>query len=306
MATDFIDSPLHKKGKALWRETLNVKNLINDYRENLGIEVGEYFSNQKEIYIYECVKTKYRFYYPYDVDGDKKFYEKLEKFDWYYMPWKWEHEITKKNLKGGEKILEVGCGGLGFVKQLQNEGYDITGLEMNEQSVFNGKQFSLKILNETIQEHSKNNLNRYDLVCSYQVLEHISDVNSFIQAQLNCLKIGGKLVISVPNNNSFIKLTKGGLLNFPPHHMGMWNIKSLKSLISIFDIKLDKIFYEPLQKYHLNWYVESTIEKRINNYLVTRILFRKFNIKSKYISLVKRMRTKIRGHSILVIYTKIE
>lgn len=304
MAINIIESPLYKQGKTLLIETINVKDLIVDYRKNLGIEVGGYFSNIKEIYIYECIKTKYRFYYPYNVNGDSEFYMKLEKFDWYYMPWKWEHEITSKLLKGGEKILEVGCGGLGFVKQLHNDGYDITGLELNDKSVDNAKKLSLKVLKETIQIHSENNINEYDIICSYQVLEHISDVSSFIQAQIACLKIGGKLIISVPNNNSFIKLSKGGLLNFPPHHMGIWNKKSLKSLSTIFNLRLDEISYEPLQNYHLNWYVDSTIEKRFNNYFFLRILFKNIHFKIRYKSLIKRMKSKIKGHSILVVYTK--
>ena len=221
------------------------------------------------------------------------------------MPWKWEHDVTKKLLSGCEKVLEVGSGGLGFVENLYKSGFDITGLELNSQSIIKAHEKGLNVLNETVQDHAKKCFGKYDLVCSYQVLEHITEANSFIKAQVDCLKKGGKLIISVPNNDSFIKLTKGGLLNFPPHHMGLWNKKSLMSLVNLFDLKVDKILYEPLQEYHLDWFVNSTINGKIYKNRIMRIIFEKLKLRKIYSDLIKKIKTKIHGHTIMVIYTKV-
>lgn len=302
---DCIQSTLDLKSKAFLKEIILVDKLVVGYQNQFNLNVQKYFNGIKEIKIYECESTKYRFFYPYEIDGDGCFYESLQKFDWYYMPWKWEHEITKNLLHGHEKVLEVGSGGLGFVENLSQAGFNITGLELNKESVEKAKKNNLKVLNQTVQVHSINDYEKYDVVCSYQVLEHISEVNSFIKAQIDCLKKGGKLVISVPNNNSFIKYSKGGLLNFPPHHMGLWNKRSLTSLVNLFNLKVDKVIFEPLQDYHYDWYVASVFQNIVNKNKFVKFIFDRYSFKMIFRFLIKKIQKKINGHTIMVIYTKI-
>ena len=47
---------------------------------------------------------------PPTLRGQSTFYEALQRYPWYYVPWKWEHEIAKSYLKDGDQVLEVGCG----------------------------------------------------------------------------------------------------------------------------------------------------------------------------------------------------
>jgi SAM-dependent methyltransferase len=302
---EFIDSTLTKNSKARLIETIPVNQLIKGYKKELKIDVSRFFKDIPEIGIYECEKTKYRFYYPFNIEGDSSFYQELQQYDWYYMPWKWEHETIKNILSINEKILEVGSGGLGFVERMQQSGFNITGLELNRDSIVKGEKLNLNVLNETIQEHSTKHFEEYNVVCSFQVLEHISDVESFLKAQIDCLKKGGKLIISVPNNSSFIKLTSGLYLNKPPHHMGLWDKKSLISLTKLFDLKIEKVMFEPLAKYHLDWYISLTTQNKIYKVKLFKVAFKKLKIKNIYTSLIKKFRTKIKGHSMLVVYNKI-
>ena len=139
MRESIVKSPLINEGKAYLKDVILVNSLISDYKKKLNVDVSQYFGEKEEIYLYQCVETKYEFYYPAGIEGDSSFYQKLEKFDWYYMPWKWEHDATKKLLQGGERILEIGSGGLGFVEKIKECGFDITGLELNENSVSEGR-----------------------------------------------------------------------------------------------------------------------------------------------------------------------
>jgi 2-polyprenyl-3-methyl-5-hydroxy-6-metoxy-1,4-benzoquinol methylase len=285
-------------------KTYPVKELINNYQKQLKIDISNYLKGFDFIELYECNNTKYQFYLPTGIEGDGNFYEKLQNFEWYYMPWKWEHDFIKKTLKPSDRILEVGSGGLGFVKHLSNEGFDISGLELNKKSVLKAKEQGLNVISETVQEFSFKNSESFDMTCSFQVLEHIADVNSFIQAKVSTLKKGGRLVICVPNNDSFIKYFEGGILNFPPHHMGRWNAKSLKNLEHIFPIKVLQIINEPLQDYHVAWFSKTTFERLMKSYKIIRGINRLIPL-FKFIKIYsKRNRKNIKGHSILAIFEK--
>lgn len=300
-----LKSPLAINSTARLVKTLDVKEIILNYQNKFKIDVSKYFHDLNEIGIYECSKTSYRFYYPFDIDGDSEFYKKLQDFDWYYMPWKWEHEKVKTLLKGHENILEVGSGSFGFVEKMQNEGFSISGLELNEDSIIDAKRRNLNSIDESVQNHAKSHSNTYDVVCGFQVLEHISDVRSFLQALIDCLKIGGKLIVAVPNNDSFIRFSDGGLLNKPPHHMGLWDVTSLTKLAACFNLKLEKIYFEPLQDYHLDWYVNSIINKRFKPLGSLYKILRKLKLKRWVYHYAKLNQKNIKGHSILAVYKRI-
>lgn len=299
-----ISSTLSKEDSAVLKREIPVKELIFRYQNELQIDVKNYFAGVNKIGIYECCRTQYRFFFPLGLEGDSHFYQELQKLNWYYMPWKWEHDFSLKQVRRNDKILEIGSGGLGFVRKLKGLGFDIRGLEMNLESLSKAKELGLSVSGENIDVHSLRNYSSYDVVCCFQVMEHISDVKTFIKAQVKCLKPGGKLIISVPNNESFIKWSHGGILNFPPHHMGWWNENSLKRIAPLFNLKLERICFEPLQLYHLDYFVNSSIDKNFDANSVLGRIIRKPRVRKIYKRLLRGFRNKIRGHTILAIYTK--
>lgn len=300
-----IPSPI-TSGSTKKLKVIKVQSLVSQYKNQLGIDVSKFFKNLDELFLLNCHDTGYKFFYPFHVFGDNEFYEQLESFNWYYMPWKWEHEKIRRTLKGDERILEIGSGGLGFLSKMDKDGFKVTGLELNENSLNKAKSLNLDLRMETIQKFSSVNNSKFDVVCSFQVLEHISDVTSFIKAQLNCLKTAGSLVISVPNNASFIKYDEKGILNQPPHHMGLWDENSLRKLEMNFNLKVEKVYFEPLQKYHVEWYRDILIKNKFNSntlfYKVVNTVYFKYFLKV----IINFFRPFIKGHSILVIYSKVK
>lgn len=295
---------LSANGELRTVKNFSSKDIVDKYCRYLDIDVSRFFSDVETIELIEDVKTGYKFYQPNGIEGDSRFYEELEKFEWYYMPWKWEHEYVMLLLKDKDVILEVGSGGLGFVEKLHANGYDVSGLELNEKSLVKASSLNLKVYRDSIQEYAINNCNKYDIVCSFQVLEHIADVRSFIKAKVDCLKVGGKLVISVPNNNSFIKYNEGGVLNFPPHHMGRWSEKSLKSIALEFNVKFLDIVKEPLQTYHVEYYKNTITTAWLEHFILLRYLNKIIPL-HKIISIwVRLFKKKLKGHSILVLFEK--
>lgn len=301
-----IASILVENAQASLIKSIPTSKIKKRYKRFLNVDVNRFFKNTKHISLYECEVSKYRFFHPFDIAGDGKFYEDLSKNDWYYMPWKWEHEETKKLLSPEHKVLEVGCAHGAFLKSIQPVlNHPAVGLELNKQAVNSGKENNIDIRLETIEEHAANHQESYDVVCSYQVLEHITAVKPFIQANIECLKKGGLLVISVPNNDSFIKDDDFPLLNMPPHHMGRWNAHSLSFLTNIFPVKLKEIKLEPFQEHHVDYYLRMKLNKRIKSSFITAVLFKlKLNKLLFNYSKVREEVSKIDGHSIMVVFEK--
>lgn len=295
-----VYSPLLHNTPANLKEVILSSKIKKLYLKTFGIKVN---FDAKNIYRYECQKSGYEFFYPFDLGGDSSFYEQLQRFDWYYMPWKWEHEKAAEHVSEGDNVLEVGSGNSSFVEYLSKKGVHATGLELNEAAVQFAQDKGLNVLRESIEIHSQKYPTQYDLVCSFQVLEHISDVHSFIDGMVKCLKPGGTLIICVPNNDSFIKKAEWNILNMPPHHMGLWNKKSLNYLSEIFQLDKPRLLCEPLQKYHYNHY-QSIEEKRIQRIPIVRSLYYRLHLNKVTSKLIYWLSKYIKGQSIMGVYSK--
>jgi len=298
-----VKSPITKKPNVILERKILSSFIKNEYMSSYSIDVSGILSNTEEIGVYRCLDTHFRFYSPTTVAGDAKFYEDLQKHSWYYMDWKWEHQQVKDILDVGEKVLEIGCAEGTFIDRIKDKNIVGVGLELNVAAAKVAQEKGLNVLTQSIEEHAAENENKYDVVCSFQVMEHIADVQSVIAASVKALKPGGRLMISVPNNSSFIKHSPNSIMNMPPHHMCLWDEKSLSNLQDVFDIKLDKFHLEPLQKYHYpviwsNWLYKN---------LPSKLMAKAVNKVSRFFGLYKLVglrKNKIIGHSIIAIYTK--
>ena len=304
MEDNLIDSPLVPGSKAILIKSVSIDYIKKGYKY-YNVDVNRFFTGLKRMSIYRCQSSGYEFYYPNNVTGDSEFYEAFQRFDWYYMPWKWEHELAASCLTNDLSILEVGCAHGAFLTGASNRFnlQKAVGLELNESAPINNGQ--VQIINQTIQDFEKNNHELFDVVCSFQVLEHISEVHSFLQSMIGCLKPGGKLLISVPNNESFIG-KENSVLNMPPHHVGRWNTKSLSYLERLFPIHLLNAQCEPLQSYHVESYINATYYSRYPK-LIAKAIKKVDKFTGKYKKLMTRIfdnKESLVGHTVLVIFTK--
>jgi len=276
------------------------------YSKYFKMDVASYFKGIPEIKIFKCLDTQYMFYHPFETEGDENYYAQMGKADWYYNPSRWEHQKALELINTTEKVLEVGAGSGFFLSQLKKKNRSLTGLELNGKAIEHAKSLGIELKKELVQDHAQNHPGEYDIICSFQVLEHISQPFSFLEAQVACLKPGGKLLIGVPNNDSYMKDNKmyNKVLNMPPHHMGLWTRDSLKSLEKIFNLALENVFYEPLVGGNVDVYMWN----RINRFFLgisffTRAIW-KLRLHTVYRYFLLKKAHKIRGNSMLAIFKK--
>ena len=303
-----VHSPLTNSTNVVLNREIQCDFIIEHYRKQMEIDVSGYFEGLESIQIYKCLDTGFRFYYPFSLEGDAELYEELQKFSWYYVDWKWEYEIASTMIGSMDKVLEIGCARGSFLERIQQTGTECVGLELNESAVGIGRRKGVNILDQSIQDHAKQNPEKYDLVCSFQVVEHIASVKEFIQASVDALRPGGTLIISVPNNDSLMfKFNHDIVTNMPPHHMGLWNMNSLICIQKIFGIELRRIELEPLRNH--SRFAEIPVEQALAVKLSEKygVLGKIINpLGRRFVSYtISKLSKYMIGHTILVQYTKV-
>ena len=245
-----IKSPI-TQGSVSFLFEINKSELIKNYAKETNIDINYLLKNNDSIAVYQCNDTGYRFFYPFDIAGDGKFYEKLESIPWYYAEWKWDYDVAQHYINPNSHVLDIGCGEGKFIRFLEKEKQcTCVGLELNEKAQAIGVGNKLHVVKEFIQTHAQSNQSVYDTVTFFQVLEHIEAIDSFMRGAIPTVKPGGKIIIAVPNNEPyFLTYDKEHFLNLPPHHMGWWNEQSLSALAKVYSLELVDIIKQPLQHY---------------------------------------------------------
>jgi len=254
--------PLCKSKNVHRIEKIFVSDLSKFYKKMLGESISKEFSDQKELELLCCNKCGLKFFHP-AVTGSEEFYEKLQKFEWYYLEDKYEYDFAGKFIDDKTSVLEIGCGKGRFAEVIAAKKY--TGLEFSQKAVSMARQRGLNVISESVEEHAEGNSQQYDVVCSFQVLEHVSEINKFLENAIECLKPGGLFMITVPSADSFMSFARNGILNMPPHHVSWWHDSTLRYVAKMFGLEMVDLHHEPLADIHKVLYSTTVTYNAINN-----------------------------------------
>lgn len=139
--------------------------------------------------------------------------------------------IQKHAEIAGKNVLDMGCGGGILTESLAKAGAIATGIDMSDDAISIAKQHAeksdLKIHYERtrIEDFSALHPNTFDVITCMEMLEHVPDPFSIVEAASQLLKPNGYLFFSTINRNvkSFLSAIVGAeyILNLLPkgtHH----------------------------------------------------------------------------------------
>lgn len=132
------------------------------------------------------------------------------------------------------RILDIGCGGGGLLRCLKKRGFEnLFGMDPSSECIGQLKEWGIggRIQNafDGIPEELKNS---FDVVMSTAVMEHIYDLNAFVEQMDSWLKWGGRLYVEVPAVEGFERFYTQIPNYFNHEHINYFSLTSLDNLFS--------------------------------------------------------------------------
>lgn len=138
-------------------------------------------------------------------------------------------KLIKKLNNGSGKLLDVGAGTGDFLVAAKNGGWQISGVEVNENARILAEEKAI-LLKSTIESFSTE---KFDVISMWHVLEHISNYKEVLETCHSLLNENGILVIAVPNYKSYdAQYYKNFWAAYDvPRHLWHFSRKSLSQLL---------------------------------------------------------------------------
>lgn len=108
------------------------------------------------------------------------------------------HRLAQVAAKG--RALDVGCGSGKFLRALKQSGWEVAGLELNDDTATGARNIQGLLVETSLDAFSDAS---FDLITITHVLEHSRDPQQMLAACLRLLKPGGVIAVAVPNIESW-------------------------------------------------------------------------------------------------------
>jgi 2-polyprenyl-3-methyl-5-hydroxy-6-metoxy-1,4-benzoquinol methylase len=137
--------------------------------------------------------------------------------------------MMPKHQETAGSLLDVGAGNGYFVRVAGKEfGMHAAGIEISDMAVrFARDNLGVELILGDVATHQ----GEYDVVTSFNVIEHLENPQRHLADLLRVLKPGGSLVITTPNPRCIQRLAVGlekWKMICPPHHLNLFHVDAMK------------------------------------------------------------------------------
>lgn len=115
--------------------------------------------------------------------------------------------INARSALSGKNVLDVGCGGGILAESMARKGAKVTGIDLSEKALkvadLHGMESGIEVHYEKIaaEELAAREPGKFDVVTCMEMLEHVPDPASIVQACTTLVRPGGHVFFSTLNRN---------------------------------------------------------------------------------------------------------
>ncbi len=151
-------------------------------------------------------------------------------------PWHSVHPTRQSEyLKNGDgkELLDMGCGNGSFIEFASQNGFNVTGIDLDYNSLKVAERRSFKgkmnVYRAHLVEFHKNNPEaKFDVITAFEVVEHLDNTKEVLELIHSMLKPGGLFIGSLPNMERKYFVTVNMVYERPPYHLTYWTTKTWK------------------------------------------------------------------------------
>jgi 2-polyprenyl-3-methyl-5-hydroxy-6-metoxy-1,4-benzoquinol methylase len=161
--------------------------------------------------------------------------------------------INKFSANKNARILDYGCGTGFFLNNAQKQGWQAFGVEPSEQARTIARQNEQATIVSGLSELNLKN-KKFQVITLWHVLEHIHRLNEVLQELKGLLKEKGRILIAVPNIESFDQevFQEYWAAYDVPRHLYHFSPDSMKTLMLKHGLKIKKIYPMKLDAFYIS------------------------------------------------------
>jgi len=206
---------------------VNVGFLVSLWRIIFKVDARSSFGRQERVGLWESPTGLYFFDPP--LEGDHAFYTQFYEFVLKRKLWskdsiRREFELAARVIRPRDRVLDVGCGFASFRRVIPEANY--VGLDPH----FAGHGDAAGVSSQTLREHLDAHAGTYDVVCAFQVIEHLKSPTAIFAEMVRAARPGGYVIVGVPHVPSALTRIPNFVPNAPPHHLTWWTEAALRAL----------------------------------------------------------------------------
>lgn len=166
-------------------------------------------------------------------------------------------QIPENRAADRPAVLDVGCGSGALSESIKQKGYEVWGIEENEEAASRAERRLDRVLRLSLHDHEAVRTalgeRKFDYLIFSDVLEHVYDPFSVLREYLGFVKEGCRVVISVPNalvwtnrwNFLFGRFEYADTGVMDRTHIRWFTFRSAKRLVCAAGCTLKKVDYTP-------------------------------------------------------------
>ncbi len=161
----------------------------------------------------------------------------------------------------GRRVLEVGCGIGSIANQMHHQGCLVVGTDISNSAIEYGRKKYVDVeLKVGVAEMLEFEDASFDIVLSFDVLEHLKDVDGHLNEVVRVLAEGGYYLFQTPNKyfNSVYETVKSKSLKWKKYHPSLHTAVQIKRRLrkkgfGVKFVKMNTFNEYALQKLRYRW-----------------------------------------------------